>query len=65
MKKLETIRDGLYKVLDDLISACQSMNRSLPNITLTPAQYQIFIKFNKPVNGEYFYRQILIKQVNR
>jgi len=64
MKKQTTIRDHLYVVLDGLISACKSMNRGLPAITLDSAQFQIFKSFNaKDIDGHYYYRGILVKGV--
>jgi len=63
MKKQTTVRDGLYKVLDTLINACKSMNRELPSITLTSAQFQIFQMFNHKIGGVYRYRGIEVKKV--
>ena len=65
MKKHTTIRDQLYVVLDGLISSCKAMNRSLPAITLSAAQFQIFKQFNKPTkDGNYYYHDIIVKSLN-
>lgn len=64
MRKQTTLRDNLYKTLDDLIKFTTALNRDLPAISLNSAQFQIFQDFNeKDHNGSYHYRGIEVKKV--